>query len=370
MPFSNQRRLPNNSRSHSRSRTTTTTRQILPKAIRDELRMCCALRGYSSIREGDGKTIKQQHDLISDFFHGVTGKSPSQIRMLCEGKLHYGDLYESSLQRNLTSRKKKTTTTKIYLKENLSRDDSRVFYLGTDIFFNDLQKKNRSGDTLLNGRQLIDMAKRGLRDYRKAMAFTTDKWNIKTNEPIESGTTVDDVIEYVRRRMYLSSNIISIDDEDDNEAESEIMIELNKKKKGKTTKVNNVVDKTVLDSNDSDSSIDDVDDLKKANNKKVVVVDKSTKDVSDIDDEENGKGITRKNVDKRKRKGNGEDNCDDNDSNEDVLNSDEESSSDNSTYVPDTYFFHSFFAYCLWGPFAKMDKQLPLFLLGKLLLHI
>ena len=110
MPFSNQRRLTNNSRSRSRSRTTPTTRQILPKAIRDELRMCCALRGYSSIREGDGKTIKQQHDLISDFFHGVTGKSPSQIRMLCEGKLHYGDLYDSSLQRNLTSRKKTLQT--------------------------------------------------------------------------------------------------------------------------------------------------------------------------------------------------------------------------------------------------------------------
>jgi hypothetical protein len=30
---------------------------ILPKAIRDELRMCVALRGYSAIREGKGKTL-------------------------------------------------------------------------------------------------------------------------------------------------------------------------------------------------------------------------------------------------------------------------------------------------------------------------
>ena len=33
---------------------------ILPKEIRDELRMSVALCGYSTIRAGDGKTIAQQ----------------------------------------------------------------------------------------------------------------------------------------------------------------------------------------------------------------------------------------------------------------------------------------------------------------------
>ena len=63
------------------------------------------------------------------------------------------------------------------------------------------------------------------------MAFTTDKWKMKTNQPIELGITVDDVIEYIWRRMYLSTNIIYVDGEDDNEVENEFMIELNRKKK-------------------------------------------------------------------------------------------------------------------------------------------
>ena len=37
---------------------------------------------------------------------------------------------------------------------------------------------------------------------------------MKKNEPKESGMTVDDVIEYVRRRMYLK-NIIKLDSDDE-----------------------------------------------------------------------------------------------------------------------------------------------------------
>jgi hypothetical protein len=46
------------------------------------------------------------------------------------------------------------------------------------------------------------MAKRGLREYRKALSFTKDKWDLTKHEPKESGTTVDDVIDYVRLKMY------------------------------------------------------------------------------------------------------------------------------------------------------------------------
>ena len=53
-----------------------------------------------------------------------------------------------------------------------------------------------------------------MKECKKALAFTKDKWNLKTNSPIESGTTVDDVIEHVRRRMCLSK-FITIDDDND-----------------------------------------------------------------------------------------------------------------------------------------------------------
>jgi hypothetical protein len=40
----------------------------------------------------------------------------------------------------------------------------------------------------------------------------------KKKQPIESGTTVEDIIEYVRRKMYLSDNkVITINDEEEDE---------------------------------------------------------------------------------------------------------------------------------------------------------
>ena len=390
MPYSHQRRTSSNSRSQSRSRLSTTARQLLPKAVRDELRMCCALRGFSSIRQGEGKTIKQQHDLLSDFFHGVRGKSPSQISMLTEGKLHYADLYDSPKQRNVTSRssnrKGRSTnlSTRIFLKPTLSLDHSRLFFLGTDITFSDLEKKKHSGSTLLNGRQLVDMAKRGLKDYRKALAFTTDKWNIKKNEPIESGTTVDDVIEYVRRRMYLSIHVVTIDDDDDiedadnDEVENEMMREMNKKKRKKSipekrTKDGTCIQPSIVKSNDSDSSIDEEtifkDTKENSNDDTDSSNDDDDKGKATNDDKMNNDGKTKN--DAKKKSSNTDDSTlsDDDDNDNDELggnesNSDDESLSDSSTYVPDTYIFHSFFAYCLWGPFASMENQLSLFLLG------
>jgi hypothetical protein len=68
----------------------------VPKTIRSELRMAIALKGYSSIREGSGKTLKQQMDLLYQFFHGQEPTHPSQFKMLCNGAYLYSDFYKSS----------------------------------------------------------------------------------------------------------------------------------------------------------------------------------------------------------------------------------------------------------------------------------
>jgi hypothetical protein len=81
--------------------------------------------------------------------------------MMAEGVGRYKDLFEKT-SKPTTNRKlpkKKTLTLKYYLKRNLSRDDTRLYYQGTDITHRDLEKKNRTGTALLNGRQLTDMAK-------------------------------------------------------------------------------------------------------------------------------------------------------------------------------------------------------------------
>ena len=119
--------------------------QILPKEVRNELRMTVALRGYSAMREGDGMSAKKQEKFLYDFFHGVTNKSPSQIQMMAEGLSPYDDLYESKTISIVTSKSngKKTTRKKCrrFLKEKLSREISRQFYIGDHITYSDLEKK-------------------------------------------------------------------------------------------------------------------------------------------------------------------------------------------------------------------------------------
>ena len=119
---------------------------VLPKTIRDELRMCVALQGFSTLREGVGKTQKQQWNSMEQFFHGRDGTAPSQIKMMAEGVGRYKELYEEKKKSTITSRnggsKKKRNTPRYYLKQSLSRDDSRLYYQGSDITFNDLEKKS------------------------------------------------------------------------------------------------------------------------------------------------------------------------------------------------------------------------------------
>ena len=118
---------------------------VIPKTIRDELRMCVALQGYSSLREGLGKTLHQQYHSMEQFFHGQEGKTPSQIKMMAEGVGRYKELYEKKstpiTRRKSSSNNKKSPLTSYYLKGSLCRDDSRLYYQGSDITYRDLEKK-------------------------------------------------------------------------------------------------------------------------------------------------------------------------------------------------------------------------------------
>jgi len=68
----------------------------LSKVIRDEIRMTCALCGFSNLIEGSGKTKNRQFDQMYHFYHGKKTHRPSQIRMLCQGQGIYSAMYDSS----------------------------------------------------------------------------------------------------------------------------------------------------------------------------------------------------------------------------------------------------------------------------------
>ena len=119
----------------------------MPKAIRDELRLTCALRGFASMRQGLFNTLAQQAKIMYDFFHGVPGQQPSQLKMLAEGTGVYRDLYEATAQRIVTSKKKRSKSsdagpvTRLRLDSKLTRTDGVYYYTDGDISHSDLQKK-------------------------------------------------------------------------------------------------------------------------------------------------------------------------------------------------------------------------------------
>ena len=116
---------------------------MLPKAVRDELRMCVALRGYSTIRAGEGKTLTQQYKCMQDFFHGKSNHSPSQVQMLVDGQLHYGAIYKKKtapISSKKQKKKKKDSPVQYFLKQSLSRYSSRQSVQHVDITVHDLKK--------------------------------------------------------------------------------------------------------------------------------------------------------------------------------------------------------------------------------------
>ena len=177
----------------------------LPKHIRDELRMTAAMRCYSVLRSGSTKSLNAQYERMSSLFHGEEPAVPSNIDMLCRGVYNYKELYDLVDCETVTSKTDNghdTVEPSLVLKKTLSRDDYRSYYAGRDIIQIDLEKKGRNGKQLITGRNLLDMGKRGMATYKKALSYAVKKYDIENMKVLESGLSVDDVVEYVRTEMY------------------------------------------------------------------------------------------------------------------------------------------------------------------------
>ena len=228
----------------------------VPKTIRDELRMAVALKGYSSIREGSGKTLKQQMDSLYQFFHGQEPTHPSQLRLLCNGGYPYSEFYESSSK--VATKKSSTAndTSSLVLKQSLSLDRFRTYYAGIDIKHKDLEKKHMTGLMLMSGRSLLALAKRSYKMFKKANSFAEQKWDIKKCQPKESGLTIEDIVYFVRTEMYKSLNSSMTEfekgKEDDNELEEEYyeVVDDNESNELENEKVNGDEDKKDDDNDD------------------------------------------------------------------------------------------------------------------------
>ena len=183
--------------------------------------MTCALKAYSHLKQGKGKTVMQQHDSMYAFFHGKPPHRPSQIKLLAEGSTaSYRELYESVQNKATNKNDDLATTTELFLKKTLHRDPVMTFRAGKEINYLDLEKKAMNGSLLVTGRTLLALAKKGAKFFRRANSFAEQKWDMKKGLPVESGTTIDDVLKFVRQSMYeyVNSNKGEMSgDEDDND---------------------------------------------------------------------------------------------------------------------------------------------------------
>ena len=113
----------------------------LPKLIRDEIRMCCALRAFSTLKCGNAKRLKDQYVDMASFYHGKKPNNPSQISLLCNASYSYRALFDTTISVATKKTDDSTSISVSTLKKSLTRDNYRDYYSGTDINVFDLEKK-------------------------------------------------------------------------------------------------------------------------------------------------------------------------------------------------------------------------------------
>ena len=76
----------------------------MPNYIRNELKMTCAMKGFSDMKCGTSKRLADQYTFLTRFYHGDAPNYASQIKLLAEGKHVYRTLYDEV---EVTTTKKK-----------------------------------------------------------------------------------------------------------------------------------------------------------------------------------------------------------------------------------------------------------------------
>ena len=301
----------------------------LQKELRDELRLTAAIRCYSVLRSGGAKSTSAQHEYMFNLFHGDGSSIPSNIQMLCDGSYIYRSLFDANESEAVTSKSDEANNESrlsLSLKASLTRDNSRKYFAKLDFLPSDLEKKGRNGKQLVSGRNLLDMAKKGTANYRKALSYAVKKFDLDKMDVIESGNSIDDVIEYVRCEMY----------------QHFVKQEAIKKKT------------IILDGNDELDDNKDLEDeyLSEINNV-------SSKESNEKKDSNNAKesDIVSKNS-KEEKAGH---NTIDNDQNKGKEKDNNQVSVESKKIPPKEWFFPGWFSFITFGPFVPKDKRLALF---------
>lgn len=339
----------------------------LPVVIWHEIRMTIALRCLSAMTTAGTKTCRELYIDLYNYYHGLGPYELGQVQLCASGQGCYGSLYED-LSTNVTSKKKNTNKV---LKKLLTRNAYENFFMGEDITVFSLEKKSQNTNTLMSGRQILDIAKKGVQNYRKALAFASKKWDLKSNTPLESGYTKEDLIDFVRLKMYevLIKNVTYIDSSDE-EGEHDLLDD-NINENIKTEENNNNEEKgEAEDKIKNDSNKDEKDNKKEIDvEEKVISSHKTTvkkvdkqQDDKQQDDVRKKKSPVKKGKKTKRKKKKDEDYIPSESDEESEEESEEEGDESNDDIaLPQSWFFPGYMAFILWGPFSEHQNRLDVF---------
>ena len=217
----------------------------------------------------------------------------------------------------------------------------------------------------MSGRSIYDLAKRSNAKHKKAIGFASELWDIDRNAPLKSGTTEDDVIEHVRRKMYFYINekkerrksgemSDSSDEEKDAREEEELWSKISNEIRVDNNDDNSqaMASEVVGDNNNENNVQHPMPPLPNMTRKERESLEQAGDEdyIPDTEnnensDEDEGGDITNTNNNDGDNDNNGE-----NDVEEDQ--------------VPAAWTFPGFMAFVLWGPFAESDVRLKTVLIN------
>ena len=125
----------------------------LPKKIRNDLTLCCAMKACNTLALGKPKRVKDQHKAMATFFHGHPPNHPNQIKLLCSASFTHKRLFDATSSVATKKKDNSSSASSITLKTELSRDKNRTCHSETDINSLDLEKKFRTNPQLISGRK-------------------------------------------------------------------------------------------------------------------------------------------------------------------------------------------------------------------------
>ncbi|CAB9527233.1 hypothetical protein (Partial), partial [Seminavis robusta] len=151
--------------------------------------------------KADGKDLDGQKDLMGKCFHGSAGYG-SCLTNLIEGKGDYASLFDRmAIENNREGNELRKDGHSLILRDLVSCDESTTFCVLSRGFTREALAKTKG--ELIQGRKVYDRGNRCIANYKTALKYHDEFCPKSSPEPYPSGKGLDDMLMYVRQRMYM-----------------------------------------------------------------------------------------------------------------------------------------------------------------------